>query len=153
MMTVLRILGILWSAPLGIRALVLMALPWWKGTWFPYWPKKARRRGLRLHFVARRIIPEGFDRTGDGDVDDPEDFRTGAQTHWFMTWYYDENHWNYEPLVDHEDRHIDQELLFGPFYGLTYVGHFLINLARFRDAAKAYQEIIWERDARKHAGH
>jgi hypothetical protein len=144
----------LWSLPLGLpRVVVLLLIPWWRGTWVPYWPRKVRWHNGCLHFIAGRIIPKGIDRTGDGDIDDPEDFRTGAQTHWFMTWFADEIQWLRASLIEHEEWHVHDEDRWGPIYPTSYVGHFLINVVRFKgNIARAYQEIVWERRARAHAG-
>jgi hypothetical protein len=51
-------------------------------------------------------------------------------------------------LIRHETIHLRQELelLIIPFY-MLYLGNYLINLIRYRDHDKAYQEIIFEREA------
>lgn len=51
-------------------------------------------------------------------------------------------------LVNHESIHLRQqlELLILPFY-LWYSGHYLVNLWRFKNAHRAYREIIFEREA------
>jgi len=150
----LAALGTVWGTVFGARAILFLLIPWYK-CWLPYMPRKVRRgnRPLTLHFIAGRLIPRGFDRTGDGDLDDPEDFITGGQTHWRFVWFVDEDAWNRAKLVKHEERHVSQESLLGPFFGLLYVGHFLVNLARSDgDVTKAYKDICLERDARRHAG-
>lgn len=136
----LAVLGTLWSVVFGVRALVFLLIPWWGGVWFPYFPRKARRgrRPLVWHFVAGRLIPKGL---GKG-------FVTGAQTHWNFVWFADDTQWNRDRLVIHEERHVAQEWLFGPLFGLLYVGHFLWNFLRWGDTQKAYEEIVFERDAR-----
>lgn len=153
MIALLHILGIIWGAPLGLRAVLFLLIPRWGGVWFPYMPRAMRwdSNNWMFHFVAGRLIPAGFDRTGDGDIDDPDDFITGGQTHWFMVWFRDKEQWNNNKLVKHENRHGWQEKLWGVLFGVSYVGHFLINLARYRDVTKAYMQIVWERDARRHA--
>lgn len=138
----IRLLGILWSAPLGLRVVLLMLIPWWRGTWLPYMPRKVRVHNWTLHFVAGRLIPKGLGTR----------FQTYAQTHWFMIWFADEGKWQQADLVEHEERHTRQEWLFGPLYPLIYGGHFLVNLARYRDVTEAYRQIVFERDARRHAG-
>jgi len=139
----LTVLGIVWSTVFGIRALAFLLIPWWRGTWVPYFPRKARIQDGAIHFIAGRLIPKTM---GGGS------FVTGAQTHWFMVWFADEESWNQRQLVKHETRHTKQELIFGPLYLLLYVGHFLVNLVRYRNSLKAYREIAFERDARRHAG-
>lgn len=51
-------------------------------------------------------------------------------------------------LINHELIHIRQqiELLILPFY-IFYLSNYLINLVIFRDHAKAYKNIIFEREA------
>ena len=51
-------------------------------------------------------------------------------------------------MVHHELIHHRQqlELLILPFY-MIYIGHYLINLLRYRDHDRAYRQIIFEREA------
>jgi len=140
----LRVIGSIWALPHTLFGVLLMLIPHYRGVWFPYVPRKVRRRGLVFHFIAGKIIPEGMG----------ERFVTGAQTHGNLQWYRDERQWDREDLVKHETRHTHQEWIFGGIlFPLLYGLSFVVNLIRFRfDTVKAYEQIPFERDARRHEG-
>ena len=56
-----------------------------------------------------------------------------------------------DKLLRHEKRHLKQQIVFLiiPFY-LIYVANYLINLIKYKDHQKAYRNILFEIDARKH---
>lgn len=155
-MMVLKFLGTLNALPHSLFGLLLMLIPAWKHLekgWvlFPYFPRKVRRVGWIIHFIAGCVIPPGIDKNHDGDFNDPGDFRTGAQTHGSFHWYESETNWDWVPLVQHETRHTKQEWVFGILYLPLYGGAFVVNWIRFKgDSVKAYQAIPFEKDARKH---
>ncbi len=152
-MLFLKAIGAVWAFPLGtLRGLTLMLIPWWGGVWFPYLPRHIRLGKNGFEIVVGRLIPAGFDRTGDGDIDDPDDFRTGGQTHGQLRFFRDEYQLARPVLMSHEGRHTVQEMVFGPFYPLIYGVTFLWHLARLRDVAAAYLAVPFEVDARKFAG-
>jgi hypothetical protein len=139
-MIILRILGTVMALPHTALGWLLMLIPWWRGTWFPYAPRDVRLHNWTVHVIAGRLIPKGM-----GDR-----FVTGAQTHGSIIFFRDERAWNRESLVRHEERHTRQEWLFGPLYVVLYIVCFLVNLVRLRDATAAYEAIPFEKDARKH---
>ena len=142
-MIALHVIGSIWALPHTLFGVLLMLIPHYRGVWFPYFPRKMRRRGLVLHFIAGKIIPEGMGAS----------FVTGAQTHGNLQWYRAEPNWDYEPLVAHETRHTHQEWVFGILFPLLYGICFLVNLIRFNfDTVQAYKQIPFERDARRYAG-
>lgn len=109
----LRVLGYAWSIVHNLVGLAFFLSV--------YWPKKVRWEHGAIHVVVkRRLIPEGMDQTGDGDLDDPEDFVTGAQTHGLFIFYRDDNVWDWKRLKAHELTHVFQGMIFGPFYPILY---------------------------------
>ena len=105
-MIILKILGWIWTLPhtlFGVLCLLTV-----------YFPKSIRWSDGALDVVVRwNLIPKGFDRTGDGDVDDPKDFKTGAQTHGFIIFYRDERTSRRESLRCHERVHVVQCMVLG----------------------------------------
>lgn len=145
-MTALRYIGLalgwLWSMPLhGLVGLLLLLTV--------YFPKRiAFQRGYVKVMVRWSLIPKGLDRTGDGDIDDPQDFRTGAQTHGGFVFVADEHQWSRADLEHHEETHVWQcFVLGGILHPLTYGLSFLINRLRGMDTADAYRNIWHERQA------
>ncbi|WP_291722666.1 hypothetical protein [Bernardetia sp.] len=51
-------------------------------------------------------------------------------------------------LINHEKIHLRQqlEMLIVPFY-LAYLGHYIVQLIRFKEHHKAYMNIVFEREA------
>jgi hypothetical protein len=142
-MILLHVMGSLWALPHTLIGVLLMLVPHYHGVWFPYVPRRVRRRGLVLHFIAGKIIPEGL--SGG--------FVTGAQTHGNLQWYANEYQWDRGDLVKHETRHTHQEWIFGGvLYPLLYGLSFVVNLVRFKNVTEAYKQIPFERDARRAAG-
>jgi hypothetical protein len=136
------LLGWIWSFPLhGLFGLLLLCTV--------YFPKKIRfRRGYVQVVVRRHLIPEGIDRTGDGDIDDPEDFRTGGQAHGGFMFHASERQWDREDHVHHEETHVWQcFVLGGVLYPLTYGLSYAINRLRGMNAAKAYRSVWHEKQA------
>ena len=132
--------GYILSLPHTLFGLLLML--WYR-------PTKVRWNNGTIECISEHIIPQGIDRTGDGDVDDPEDFRTGAQTHGIIIFYADEYQRLRPDLVAHERTHVWQGMLFGPLYPLTYGVFFLGLLVIMRNIVRAYRAIPWEQWARK----
>ena len=125
-MIVLRILGYIWAAPLTLVGLLLYAI---LGGW----------RGMRWRDGVLEAIPKRI----------PGMANTVAQTWGWSIWYLDEK-WRALPsLRRHERVHVRQAMILGPFFAALYVGNFLINLAIYRNAQKAYEEIWFERMARR----
>jgi hypothetical protein len=136
-------LGFFWSLPHTIFGFLLMALPawpkqWslkrWEGfDWFPYFPRKIRWcwanwGGFVLEAIPKRLIPKGWDQTGDGDIDDLADFRTGAQTHGWIIFYRDYAAARHPLLREHEETHVLQGYIGGVFYVLAYAFSSLVML-------------------------
>jgi hypothetical protein len=138
----LRILGYLWSLPhtlIGVLALLTV-----------YFPKSIRWKNGALEVVVRwHLIPRGLDRTGDGDVDDPEDFRTGGQTHGIIIFLRDEEAREGVRLGNHERVHVVQCMIFGGvLYPLMYGLSCGFNLCRGQSMSDAYHNCIFEKRAR-----
>ena len=140
-MIILKILGWIWTLPHTLFGVLLLLTV--------YFPKSIRWSEGALDVVVRwHVIPEGFDRTGDGDIDDPEDFRTGAQTHGFIIFYRDKHQRDRGDLREHERVHVLQcMILGGVLYPLLYGLSFAINLARGQGTVVAYKNIWFERQA------
>lgn len=147
---VLRLLGYLWSLPHALFGLLLLCTV--------YFPRSIRwHRGVFEVVVRWHLIPRGMDRTGDGDIDDPEDFRTGGQTHAWFVFLRDEEQRKSLRLGNHERMHTVQEMIFGPLYPVIYGLDFFCRLfaACLRDdyrdvaVANAYYNIWFERWARR----
>jgi hypothetical protein len=58
---------------------------------------------------------------------------------------------NYKTVLNHEKIHIEQQREYGNvlFYHV-YVLHFLYNYAHFRDIDKSYENVYFEREAKKY---
>ena len=54
-------------------------------------------------------------------------------------------------LLKHEKRHLKQQIIFLiiPFY-IIYVFNYLINLIIYKNHIKAYRNILFEKDAKRH---
>lgn len=95
------------------------------------------------------LIPAGLDRTGDGDIDDPEDFRTGAQTHAFFIFNAAERDRENEKLQRHERKHVWQAMVWGPLYPFIYASNFAWNKwIKKQSNIDAYKNIWFEKQAR-----
>jgi hypothetical protein len=138
----LRILGYIWSLPLTVFGLLLLCTV--------YWPRSVTWRNGALEVVVRwHLIPRGMDRTGDGDLDDPEDFLTGGQTHGAVIFLCDENQRNDMRLHHHERHHVVQAMILGfILYPLGYGVSCLIGLCKGKGIAGASQDCWFERWAR-----
>jgi len=105
-----RFLGYVWSLPHTLFGVLLLLTV--------YFPKRVRWSEGALDVVVRwHLIPKGMDKTGDGDLDDPEDFVTGGQTHGIIIFYADEYQAQRQRLRCHERIHVLQCMIFG---GLLY---------------------------------
>jgi hypothetical protein len=143
MKTVLQLLGYLWSLLHTLVGVLLMVTV--------YFPKSVKWIDGALVVIVRwHIIPEGMDRTGDGDCDDPEDFITGAQTHGCIIFCRDEKQAASARLQNHERVHIAQSMVLGPLYPLLYGILCLVMLIKHRSTMKAYWMNPLEVQARAH---
>ena len=133
-MRALRIIGYLigavWSSPLTLIGLLLALV---------YWPRSVRWSDGCLEFIGHRVWG----------------VQNGAQTHGIAVWYTSKEARSNCPLRVHERVHVLQGLIGGVFYGLAYVGHFLVLYLRGAGDElgprwyRAYWEICFERQARR----
>lgn len=142
----ISILGSLWAFPTTLIGL-LAALT-------IYFPKSIHwYRGTIVIVVRWSMIPKGFDRNGDGDLDDPDDFLTGGQTWSLFMFLRDEQQREHPRLLKHEHTHSVQNWILGPVFGIIYGGEWLFRLLAMRqDAHLAYHNLWLERWARRSAG-
>lgn len=114
-----------------------------------YFPKKVRfRRGYVQIVVRWSLIPKGFDTNRDGDLDDPEDFRTGGQTHGCFMFHSDERQWDRADHVHHEETHVWQCMVLGfLLHPLIYGCSYVVNRLRGMDPETAYKNVLQERQA------
>jgi len=134
-------LGVLWTSVWSLIGVLLLLTIYFPKRW-PRW----NHGGLEV-VVRWSLIPKGFDRTGDGEINDPEDWYTGAQTHGVIKFFAGEGQIQRHDY--HEQVHVWQCMIFGPLYGLIYGLDWLVQLLWLRDTAVAYEAIWFERWARR----
>lgn len=66
----------------------------------------------------------------------------------FMFFYHEPD----DQRLKHEGRHVWQQAVFGILQPVIYALSILYGLVRYRSLRLAYENVIWERDARKAAG-
>lgn len=126
----MRLLGYLWSAVTVVPGLLLLLLAKLFGAVeYGYWKGPAYFIRLQCRFSDWQARRNWY-----------------GTTIGFVVFLYMDT----EPELDlHEQRHVYQQMWFGPFHPLIYALSFLYGLVRYRSFYKAYFECVWERDARR----
>jgi hypothetical protein len=144
MLTFFYLLGVIWSFPVIIAALLLML--WYR-------PQRIRWDRGCIEFVAgRKKDKKGRDRTRIWGK--PGGQCIGVPVIAYAT----EADWNAPPLKIHERRHCVQGLILGLLFGPLYGGHWLLirvfdtpdEPANMPAWKRAYRAIWFEQDARRH---
>jgi hypothetical protein len=139
------LLGYLWSALTVLPGLLLLALAKATGcVGYTFWSGPAFVVNLRGRFATWMATPNEVGNYWYG------------HTVGFVVFLYprreDCSNDVFRQHIEHERRHVAQQLVFGPLHPLVYALSFLWGLIRYQDAYEGYRRCIWERDARKAAG-